>query len=42
VTLWVFGWGAKDGFALEVTKADSADTADALKWAETQAELLAG
>jgi hypothetical protein len=30
------------GFALEVIKADSADTADALTWAETQAELLAG
>ena len=42
VPLWVFGWGSKYGFALEVTKADSADTADALKWAETQAELLAG
>jgi len=42
VPVWVFGWGAKYGFALEVTKADSADTADALKWAEIQAELLAG
>ena len=42
VPLLVFGWGAKYGFALQVSKADGADTADALKWAEVQAELLAG
>ena len=42
VPIWVFGWGAKYGFAIQVTKADSADTADALKWAQIQAELLAG
>jgi hypothetical protein len=42
VAIWVTGWGAKYGFALEVTQTDSADTADALKWAQVQAELLAG
>lgn len=42
VTIWVTGWGAKRGFALEVTQTDGADTADALKWAQIQAELLAG
>ena len=42
VTLRVLGWGSKSAFDLEVTKTDSADTADALKWAQTQEELLGG
>lgn len=42
VPILITGWSGKYEIEMQVTQTDSADTADALGWAQTQMELLAG